>query len=324
MPFVFEGPSESEDFTVNDCDPNDPPKHSSPGQATTMGRCPRQYYYAYPCGIKSPPNGKLLIGSSTHRAAEVSMINKQDSGELLSNDDVAGVAAQTAHDYLSKPHALDDGESEAKVIDTSVALARTWNEDFGPLREPLRGKTLAKAAKTFDRWNASGESESQQAKDERDAGSFRGIEARIELTHKRLRRPVVGYIDLIEDEAENGLVSIRDIKTTGRKKAAWELRSLQMVTYSIAVRSAGMGILSIGYDVLLNPSKTRPFGASQIVEDFAPTKEVMKSVIDVYADVDDRLQKGVFPPNYGMHCSWCGYKALCDKDHSTTYIPMSV
>lgn len=112
--------------------------HVSASQISQYQRCPRQWAYRYVMGLRTPPDGGLLVGSGVHRAAEVAMIHKRDKGEAMPTEDVVDVAAGYISDSVAGGEVrLAEDQQPGSLVDKAARIARVWSDEAAPLVEPL-------------------------------------------------------------------------------------------------------------------------------------------------------------------------------------------
>ena len=70
----------------------------SPSKINTFERCQLQYKFRYLDNLRKPPGVAAAIGTATHKAVEVNLRAKLDTGALLPLEAVqqAALAARTA------------------------------------------------------------------------------------------------------------------------------------------------------------------------------------------------------------------------------------
>lgn len=286
-------------------------KYYSSSQLSTSQRCRRQYYFAYVARLKIPPNGNLIIGKSVHKGVEESLLVKQRTGKPLKKSDVRDIAVEEAcRSIFEEPHQLDDGESQAAVLDDSAALSSIWADDVEPKKSPLDPQTARDILSNvppppFGRPNEPSSSVAQKGT---------GIEHGFSIQIPGIMKPVIGYIDLIEKAKgrKKRLVKLSDTKTSGKAKAEWELKSPQLVLYSIAMAAGKVEVEDIGLDVLIRPRPKTPRGQTQTDLRRTPaTRSEMIHVAEGFREIQALDAAGSFAPNYGMQCTWCGYAKLC-------------
>lgn len=113
-------------------------RHVSASSIGMYQRCPRQWAYRYVLGLKVPPDGGLITGLGVHRAAEVGMLHKRDTGE---NPDPE-MAATTAAEYVTEQVAtgevtLNDDEHAGAITDKAVRVSEAWATDAAPHVVPV-------------------------------------------------------------------------------------------------------------------------------------------------------------------------------------------
>jgi hypothetical protein len=133
-----------------------------------------------------------------------------------------------------------------------------------------------------------------------------GVEVRLESDDLGLSLPLLGIIDLVDDEG--GIV---DIKTIAKTPSSSDLDShrLQMTAYSLLLADAG--IMPTSQSIVFLVKLKNP---KVIVHKIDPIAEYDKSrlrrLIDIYVD---GVENERYYPSVGMHCAWCSAKTLCKK-----------
>jgi hypothetical protein len=88
-------------------------------------KCPRQYYYRYIMGIKTPPGVALVRGTSGHKATEANNLVKMDTGEDLPTKEVVEIFAD---DFSDRSKEVEDWETETK--DKVITYVSAGLEDY--------------------------------------------------------------------------------------------------------------------------------------------------------------------------------------------------
>ena len=243
-----------------------------------LNRCPMQYQHRYVDGIVAPPGVALIVGKGTHRANASDLLNKMDSGSLLSGDEVKSIAADaTTREWDSQEVALDDDEKaegiekvKGAAIDRSVLLATLYHEEVAPAIEPT------------------------------------GIEQKFTLPLPS-GDELTGFIDV------NTATKIRDGKTSGKSPVAEAAnQSLQLTGYIWAEwEASGRQTIKTGsldYLVSLKKPKAVILETTRTEQDF----ERLHARLDVAGQM---IRAGLFPPcDPGQWCcspKWCGYWGHC-------------
>jgi hypothetical protein len=237
-----------------------------------------QYQHRYVDGIVAPPGVALIVGKGTHRANASDLLNKMDSGSLLSDDEVKSIAADaTTREWDSQEVALNDDEKAAgsekvkgEAIDRSVLLASLYHGEVAPVIEPT------------------------------------GIEQPFTLPLPS-GDELTGYIDV------NTETKIRDCKTSGKSPTAEAAdQSLQLTGYIWAEwEVSGHQTIkdgSLDYLVSLKKPKVVVLETKRTEQDFSR----LHARLDVAGQM---IRAGLFPPcDPGAWCCsprWCGYWKLC-------------
>jgi CRISPR/Cas system-associated exonuclease Cas4 (RecB family) len=124
-----------------------------------------------------------------------------------------------------------------------------------------------------------------------------------------LDRDLVGTLDLIEREANGGLVVV-DLKTAARKYTDLQVEaSLQLSIYSYATAMNGLADeadLRLRFDVLTK-TKQPELHRYWTTRDRAANVRLYRLAAEILAAVD----AGVFPPRVGWHCQDCPVRSRC-------------
>ena len=311
MPPIILGKSpDASSFTVNDIEGRKPVKiHAySASQVGMAMKCPRMRYFRYRLGLVIPPPGVVILGRGVHKGIEESLRHKQRTGKPLDHGEVKDIAAtETERIFDDEPCQLEEGEDTGNTVDAAARLAVLWSKEVAPERRPIPSSELAGIAwpKMPPRKMADGSSS--------DSGrAFDGIESGFELHLKGIELPIIGFIDFLES-AGKGKVNIRDNKTTGRKKKDVDLYGFQIATYVLVAMKAQLDVKKIGLDVLIRPTRNRPFGESDIMEGSAPTIPLLQQTYAAFKWLENMDKNGEYPAAIGDHCGWCGYRKLCEK-----------
>lgn len=113
-------------------------RHVSASSIGMYQRCPRQWAYRYVLGLKVPPDGGLITGLGVHKAAEVGMLHKKDTGE----DPDPDLAATTAAEYVTEQCAtgevkLNDDDHQGAITDKAARVSTAWARDAAPKVVPV-------------------------------------------------------------------------------------------------------------------------------------------------------------------------------------------
>jgi putative RecB family exonuclease len=138
-----------------------------------------------------------------------------------------------------------------------------------------------------------------------------GVEESFILTLPDLNIPIIGYIDLLEED-ESGTLIITDFKTSGRSYSNDETdKNLQLTIYQIAVKANGFRDREIllKFDCLIK-TKTPKFEQFYTSRTETEEKRAIKKIQEVW----NGIHKEVFIPNDGhWKCKNCSLKKHCDE-----------
>jgi putative RecB family exonuclease len=138
-----------------------------------------------------------------------------------------------------------------------------------------------------------------------------GVEEPFIVHLENLPVPLIGYIDLIEED-ESGTIIITDAKTSGRSYSIDEVdKNLQLTLYQIAVKTNGYKDREIllKFDCLIK-TKTPKFEQFYTSRSEIEEKRALKKIQEVWRGI----HKEVFIPNdTHWKCKNCGFKRHCDQ-----------
>ena len=138
-----------------------------------------------------------------------------------------------------------------------------------------------------------------------------GVEEPFVLIRRDLSVPIIGYIDLLEED-EAGTIVVTDFKTSGRSYSADEVnKNLQLTIYQIAIKGNGFQDRQIllKLDCLVK-TKTPRFEQFYTSRSEIEERRTIKKIQEVWRG----MKKGIFIPNDGhWRCQNCGYKKKCDE-----------
>lgn len=138
-----------------------------------------------------------------------------------------------------------------------------------------------------------------------------GVEEPFILTLRELAIPLIGYIDLMEED-ESGTLVITDIKTSGRSYSNDEVdKNLQLTLYQLAAKANGYRDREIilKFDTLVktkNPRFEQFYTSRSEIEE----RRLIKKIQEVWKGIHQEI----FIPNDGhWKCKNCGFKKHCDE-----------
>jgi len=247
-------------------------------------RCPEQFRRRYLCGERIKPGVALITGSSVHKAAEVDLTRKMETGKLCDVEEVKDAArdylsdAFDSEDYeIREDELVDDSEKKTKgvIIDTAIDLAELHHKELAPLVTPI------------------------------------AVERPWVVDIKGYPYALAGQIDV--DEGSN----IIDWKTSAKTpNQAVADQSGQITMYCMAHWALGQDKIvptaQLGFIVKLKTPKSLILSTTRTVEDFQPILRCVERVCDA-------VDKEVFPFAACMSprpwwCSpkCCGYYNTCE------------
>jgi putative RecB family exonuclease len=138
-----------------------------------------------------------------------------------------------------------------------------------------------------------------------------GIEEAFSFELPNLPVPVIGAIDLVEED-ESGTIIITDFKTSGRAYSLDEVdQNMQMTVYQLAMKSNGFGgrEILLKLDCLIKTKKPR-FEQYYTTRSYVDELRLIRKIEKVWEGINNRI----FIPN---DLNWrhlrCPYKKACDS-----------
>jgi len=290
-----------EQFTKEDVDAAEKnlPNYYSVSQLNQSNRCRRQRYFRYVCGLKILPNFNLIGGSAVHSGAEHTLRKKQNHKSTSLDTQLDAATDKFKKAWSGQAHVIE--ETKGQCVDVIAALTEVWYKEIQPDRVPIFKKTIKKI--------------NLQRVDSKRTIKFTGIEQEFWLPLPGLGKYILGFIDFFDS-----MGWVIDLKTTGKDKNENELRSHQLSTYVMAAKRLGWPkVRRIALDVVIKPQKKKPKRFTHVLSKKTPTKTELIHTIDSFRGMEALDDAGQFPPQYSNDCSWCGYKAVCDKVGSVSY-----
>lgn len=104
---------------------------------STYQRCPRQYWFRYVKGIKSPPAIAMTEGSAHHVALEYNNIHKMEKGRDLKDSVITEKFVETLRDLVEKEDVKYEEESEDAIIERGGIWHKKYMREFAPKIEPV-------------------------------------------------------------------------------------------------------------------------------------------------------------------------------------------
>lgn len=112
-------------------------RHLSFTQIGMYLRCPRQYEFRYIQGLRRPPSGALVLGSSWHKAIERNYRQKVQTEIDLPLEDVQDCFSDAFDQAFTEDVELDEGEDKGQLKDTGVLITTEHHKLIAPKVQPL-------------------------------------------------------------------------------------------------------------------------------------------------------------------------------------------
>jgi CRISPR/Cas system-associated exonuclease Cas4 (RecB family) len=231
-------------------------------------RCPLQYFFRYACGLKAPPDGGLVLGRAVHSALRENYRQKMGSREDLPVSDLTDVFSDRWEREIQEAEFRPD-EKPGELKDQGVGLLRLYREKVAPKVQPLE------------------------------------VEERFLIEPDGIRRPITGYIDLIDDQG-----FIIDHKTSKRSYPADSAeKDLQLTAYAMAYRSVyNQNEKGVRMDVMVRSKKPK----IQQLEGTRSQADIDR-FLRLAKHVEHSIDAEIYYPNENYTCGICGYADMCKE-----------
>ena len=116
--------------------------------ATSMDtylRCPRQYYFRYVLGIRTPPSGAMVQGFKVHDAAERNYKHKARTRQDLPLDEQTDYFVERWQEETKKGELVYDKEKDetpASMEKQGILLVKEFQTQIAPKVDPLSEKAV--------------------------------------------------------------------------------------------------------------------------------------------------------------------------------------
>lgn len=120
--------------------------HLSHTQIGMWLRCPRQWYYRYIEGLKIPPPGAIILGSSYHIALAVNFIQKIETEVDMPTDDVLDAYSDSFDKRVCEENIIDwEDQNPGVVKDQGAGLVKIYQKEQAPKVIPIEVEQEYKA-----------------------------------------------------------------------------------------------------------------------------------------------------------------------------------
>jgi hypothetical protein len=245
-----------------------------------LSKCGMQFYYRYIEGKKSPPGVAMIIGTAVHKACELDLRHKMETGQPAPLDAVkqkAGEALEAT--WIGEEPMLDEDEKalgKARVRgiakDEAVALSALANRELTPVLQPI------------------------------------AVEHKIRLEIGGFPFDLEGTIDVLEEH------TLRDRKTASKSPSGDEAdgNPQHELYHLMRFKETGQRIDTYALDYLV---KNKTQKAVSVTAPAAGSFDPIKKRLELAAKV---VETGAFYPAdptgpSGWVCTqkWCGYWNVC-------------
>ncbi len=246
----------------------------SASSVTTFLRCGQQWYFAYVAGVKAPPSLKAVRGIAVHKAVEVDMVQKLETGIDLRVDEMLDAYsdswdAETANGWAP-------GDKPGPIKDAGAGLVKLYHRQVAPTIQPVAVELPIQFDINGQTWT--------------------------------------GQVDLLTEEAGPGApelkLVVRDTKTTARKPTG-NAYLMNMTGYALSMRQATKEVEA---DTVLDylVATQKPY-YHEVRMGGPITDDQIRQFAGIVSNVGQSIQAGRFVPNglVSGACGWCGYRDIC-------------
>ena len=243
-----------------------------------LSKCSMQVYFRYVEGRKVPPGIALLVGTATHAAADMALVNKAKKEDPLPVEALQEKARDTLLAQVKGEGVVldaEDGESVEGGVDEAVGLVRCYHREVLPVRTPA---------------------------------SPAHVERRLRAVLEGFPFDLEGTIDLQEADG-----SLRDLKTSAREPAEdAAIGNVQLDAYALLSSVAdGKMPTRLGLDTVVKAQKKR---GPRFVPRHAPPPASFEHVVLRLEAAAKVFETGSFypvdpkgPSGWACSAKWCGY-----------------
>lgn len=251
-------------------------------QISMYTRCAEQFRRRYIMGEILPPGVGSVSGTGMHRAVELDLARKIETGELAPEEEVTEAARDSVVKSFDSPEGVFFSEDEkaegqdavkAKAIDAAVICAATHHKELAPLAKPKQ------------------------------------IERKWVLDIDGFPFGLGGTIDCDDGDA------IWDWKTAAKTPAAEEIYfSGQMTMYSLAkfALDGSIPVARLGYVVKTKTPYIVIQEARRKRDDFFPLMRALERIADGIDKEVFPFASSMSPRPWWCHPKWCGYYNDCE------------
>ena len=251
-------------------------------QISMYTRCAEQFRRRYIMGEILPPGAGAVSGTGMHRAVELNLTRKLETGELAPEEEVTEAARDSVVKSFDAPEGVflnDDEKAEgadavkAKAIDVAVSCASLHHKELAPLAAP------------------------------------RQVERKWVLDIPNFPFGLAGTIDCDDGDV------IWDWKTSKVSPNAEEADlSGQVTMYSLAKLTLDGKIPAarLGYVVKTKTPKAMVLEARRKREDFAPLLRALERIAEAIEKEVYPFASMTSPRPWCCNPKWCGYYKDCE------------
>lgn len=247
---------------------------------TTLSRCGMQFYWRYVEGRKAPPGVAMVIGTAVHRACELDLAHKMETGAPAPIEEVKQKASDALDaTWLGEEPMLDEEEKElgaavvrARAKDEAISLSAVANRELTPRLNPV------------------------------------ALEHKIRLDLGAFPFDLEGTVDVIEEH------TIRDRKTAARSPAEGDADgNPQLELYTLMrLKETGQRIDTIALDVLVkNKTPKAVTVTAPAPRNFDATKKRLEMAAKVVETGAYYPADPTGPSGWVCTARFCGFFDVC-------------
>jgi hypothetical protein len=285
-----------------------------------LSRCQVQFEFRYLKGIRRPPNAFLICGSATHKAVDVDLNHKIETGDLEQESTLLDVARDAVENHPEKDNIEleedEQGQSKEQVIsgtkDKAVRLVKAHHGEIAPNIQPAQ--TARRFSINLDKWLRTKGKEFHERAENASSRILRKIlhqQAAHMNAAAKIGMDFVGEQDIVERFGQ--ALVIRDTKTSKKSPSANTAdESHQLSAYATASRVLdGKVPDAVKLDYLVDLKSGTKTMTLESVRDESDVQKYLNRLIPAIAAI--RSGNFVPAPDTAWWCSskWCAYHSMC-------------
>lgn len=291
-----------------------------------LNDCGKRFEFRYILGMKRPPSSYLLMGKTLDEGVSVNLAHKVETGELLPEADVLGLA-EAKFDYEQErdpieldPEEKEEGKNIKDVVgdakDRSMLMNKEHYASCAPILTPSNVKRSFSI--NMDKFLRQRATETHEAAEKYETGSYA-----FKVLHEQAKSlnaiakgglDFVGEMDIVET-SDIGRVVIRDTKSSKKSPNSKIVHeSDQLTAYSVAQQVLdGKLPDAVALDYIVCTDKRKETKYVPLTSD--RNGDDVATFLNRFVNAVHALKTGVFVPAkadwWGCDRKYCGYYDVC-------------